>query len=209
MFPVNISHLCFDRQARNPLGEHHLCFQWDPTSGRAPLCVTFTVQAPTGEDAAAYQVFKGDPLAHPADLLQRFPTSTYTAHIVYQRSGAEGLSESDPSKIAEALTGGMGLMGEIWVPVPGATDKSGLAPLSGQAAVDWRLKWFNIILTNHPDIWFADQLRLKRAVDQVALKNYQVGAADLQTLSQQAKPDVAQKAQTILSAMKQKGWIKN
>jgi len=49
---------------------------------------------------------------------------------------------------------------------------------------------------------------LVAAVDQVALKNYQGGAADLEVLSKQAKPHVAQKAQAILDAMKQKGWIK-
>ncbi len=102
MFPVNISHLCFDRQTRNPLGEHHLCFQWDPTSGRAPLCVTFTVQAPSGEDAAAYQAFKGDPLAHPADLLQRFPTSTYAGYVL--ADGAPGFSDQPLSWLGDPDT---------------------------------------------------------------------------------------------------------
>ena len=102
----------------------------------------------------------------------------------------------------------MGLMGEIWVPVPGARDKSGLAPLSGQAAVEWRQKWFGIVLKSHPDIWFADALRLKLAVDQAALRNYQAAQADLEAIAKDDKARMAPKAKEYLSLMKQKGWIK-
>ena len=44
--------------------------------------VTITVDAPSGADADAYQAFKGNPLAHFSELLQRFPTSTYAGYAL-------------------------------------------------------------------------------------------------------------------------------
>ncbi len=163
------------------------------------------ILAPTGVDAAAYQAFKGNPLAHPVDLLKRFPTSTYAAYVVY--GVMHGFAGGDQPMFLRSIETGSYLSNSY--PDDTGKSKDGWRSLSGEQAAQWWVKWINIILSNHPDIWFADRLRLKRAVDQVALKNYQVGAADLQTLSQQANPDVAQKAQAILGEMKQKGWIQN
>ena len=182
----------------------YVCNQcWAGTVDSSPVQVT--VEAPTGVDAAAYQAFKGNPLAHPVDLLRRFPTSTYAAYVVY--GVVHGFAGGDQPMFLRSIETGSYLSNSY--PDDTGKSKDGWRSLSGEQAAQWWVKWINIILSNHPDIWFADRLRLKRAVDQVALKNYQVGAADLQTLSQQANPDVAQKAQAILGEMKQKGWIQN
>lgn len=162
-----------------------------------------------GLDAEAYMSLKNCPMCDPAKLLKDFPTSTYAAYNIYQRSGAEGLARSESAKVADALTSGMGLMGEMWVPVPTGGDKNGLAPLSGQAAVEWRQKWFGIVLKSHPDIWFADALRLKLAVDQVALKNYQGGQADLEALAKNEKSPMACNAKALLSLLKERGLMKS
>jgi len=66
-----------------PQAAQYVCNQcWKGTVDSAP--VTITVEAPSGTDAAAYQAFKGDPLAHPSELLQRFPTSTYAGYALAQ-----------------------------------------------------------------------------------------------------------------------------
>jgi len=86
--------------------------------------------------------------------------------------------------------------------------KDGWKWLKGQQAADWWSKWYDIILKNHPDIWFADELHLKRAVDQAALKNYQAAQAELEAIAKDEKAPMAPKAKEYLGLMKQKGWIK-
>ncbi len=139
------------------------------------------------------------------EILRQYPTSTYAAYVVYDIM--RGFGEGDQAVFMNSVETGIYLSNSY----PGDTGKNmdGWKWLKGKEAADWWSKWIGIILKNHPGIWFADELRLKLAVDQVALKNYQGGAADLEVLSKQAKPDVAQKAQSILDAMKQKGWIKD
>jgi len=166
--------------------------------------VQINLKAPTGIDAQAYQAFKGHPLKHPAELLKRFPTSTYAACAVY--GIMHGFMQGDENMFLRSVERGTYLSNSY--PDDTGKSKDGWRSLQGDAAAAWWSKWINIILTNHPDIWFADQLRLKRAVDQVALKNYQIGAADLETLSKEATPEVAQKAQKMLDMMRTKGWIK-
>ncbi len=165
------------------------------------------VMHPEGLDRDAYEAFKGDPLAHPDELLSRFPASIYAAWSIYKRSGAEGLAKSDPLLAVGALASGGGSMWNVWVPVSKGGDNRGLAPISGKEAAEWRNEWFGIVLKNHPNIWFADDLRLELAVDQITLKNYQAGAAALETLSKGANTRVAAKAKGLLNLCVQKGWI--
>ena len=40
------------------------------------------VLAPSGVDAEAYKALKGDPLAHPQDLLAKYPSSTYAGYVL-------------------------------------------------------------------------------------------------------------------------------
>ena len=47
--------------------------------------VQISLNAPTGIDAQAYQAFKGHPLKHPAELLKRFPTSTYAGYALLRK----------------------------------------------------------------------------------------------------------------------------
>ena len=178
---------------------------WKGEAEGAPVLIR--VEAPSGVDAEAYKALKGDPLAHPQDLLAKFPTSTYAAYVVYEASGAKGLMASDPTYVAQSIAEGS-FLNPGSVPDDTGQWKDGWQSLTMEGVLKWREKWFGIILKNHPDIWFADELRLKKAVDQIALKNYQAGAADLEQLCATAKPDVAEKARQYLGLIKQKGWIK-
>ena len=44
--------------------------------------VIIEVKSPEGVDLEAYDYFKGDPLAKPDELLNKFPTSTYAAYVL-------------------------------------------------------------------------------------------------------------------------------
>jgi hypothetical protein len=144
-------------------------------------------------------------------FLGRFPASTYAAYVIHGRMAGFmewGVNtEGGRNIFLRSLETGAYFSDSY--PDETGRSKDGWQWLKGKEAADWWAKWYDIILKNHPDIWFADELRLKRAVDQLALKNYQTGAADLGTLSKQAKPDVAQKAKQLLEAIKQKGWVKS
>jgi len=193
--------------------------------------VEITVVSPTGVDRQAYDTYlkpyatgkkrllnsytgresvmvkghseiKGENLLNA--ILKRFPTSTYAACAVY--GIMHGFMQGDENMFLRSVERGTYLSNSY--PDDTGKSKDGWRSLQGDAAAAWWSKWINIILTNHPDIWFADQLRLKRAVDQVALKNYQAGASDLEALSQEATPEIAQKAQKMLGMMRTKGWIK-
>jgi len=167
--------------------------------------IRFTVISPQGEDAALFSKYAdrcNRITLPPQDILSKSPTSTYAAYVIYGR--LQGFSSTDFSSsiFLRALETQRFLSNSY-------PSESGWISLQGQEAAGYWAKWIGIILKSHPNIWFADELRLKLAVDQAALKNYQVAAADLEALSKQAKEPVAGKASTLLSAMKQKGWIKN
>jgi len=180
------------------------------------------VLAPQGEDMKAWVQ-----LTHPSNaaldgkcaffltqnsqtLLKDFPSSTYAAYVIH--GIMSGFMQWDPNdeKKRGYFIGGLETGSFLSNSYPDDTGKSkdGWRSMSGKEAADWWAKWYDIILKNHSDIWFADELRLKKAVDQLALKNYQTGAADLDTLSKQAKPEVAEKAKQYLDLIKKKGWIK-
>ena len=142
-----------------------------------------------------------------AIILARHPASTYAGYVVYEASGAKGLMASDPTYVAQSIAEGS-FLNPGSVPDDTGQWKDGWQSLTMEGVLKWRQKWFDIILKNHPDIWFADELRLKKAVDQLALKNYQAGAADLEQLCATAKPEVAARAKVYLGLIKQKGWIK-
>lgn len=185
-----------------------------------PVQLVYT--APSGSDAEAFRAVIADiqagaktpvPCAAPSvvgcflhqpKFLGRFPTSTYAAYTIYGRM--TGTFDEDQQKFMRSLETGAYLSNSY--PDETGQSKDGWRWLKDKEAADWWAKWYDIILKNHPDIWFADELRLKKAMDQVALKNYQTGAADLEALSKQANPEVAQKAQQLLEAIKQKGWVK-
>ena len=142
---------------------------------------------------------------HHAEFLGRFPTSTYSAYTIYGRM--KGTFDVEQDKFMRSLETGAYLSNSY--PDETGKSKDGWRWLKDKEAADWWAKWYDIILKNHPDIWFADELRLKRAVDQIALKNYQGADAELAALAKDPKSPMQAKAQVVLGLMKQKGWIKD
>lgn len=145
---------------------------------------------------------------HAGDFLSRFPTSTYAAYVVWEMSDAKGIAQSEPSMAVRALETGLVLRSDMSLWCPGASAKLTPGVRNGKEAIDCRAYWYAIVLKNHPDIWFADQIRLRSAIDQLALKNNQAAQADLEAIAKSEISDMAPRAKQYLDLMKQKGWIK-
>lgn len=166
--------------------------------------VEIEVKEPTGVDA---QVLKwaNDHQTIPTNpfVLHRFPTSTYAAWVVVQKF--QGFSGSDFGMVMNSIESGDYLNRELWVPEENA---SGQKPIHGIEALNWKRQYFGIILQNHPDFPFADQLKLMLALDELALKQYEFAARDLRQVASESKSDMKDKADLCLQLAQQKGWIK-
>ena len=162
--------------------------------------VRITIDQPQGEDKKAYDYFKGEPMAKLDELLKKFPSSTYAAYVVYDRLKGFADADFNNPKFLRSLETGIFLSNSY--PTEG-----GWSWMKDEMNAAWWSKWAGIILKNHPEIWFADELRLKLAMNQVALKNYQAAEADFIKLSKEAKPCIAEKAALFVEIMKQKGWV--
>ena len=167
--------------------------------------ISLCIKEPSGKDKEAYEYFKGMPLQpqNYSKLLLEFPTSIYAAYAAC--SPNQWTSNTDPERIIKSIETETYLSNGS-VPDDTGTSKDGHLHLSGKDLIAWRAKWIGIVLKNHPDIWYADHLKLRLAIDQVALKKYQTGESDLEKLSREAMPEVSEKAKAYLSLMKQKGW---
>jgi len=73
--------------------------------------------------------------------------------------------------------------------------------------VKWRKGWFDTILKHHPNIWFADEVRFRIALDDYLLGDTDGCEAGLEDLAEHGKPYVATKAGELLAAMKAKGML--
>ena len=109
----------------------------------------------------------------------------------------------------KSLEGGLRAQGEIWVPTSDPAWKGGLMGLSGEDAVKWREEWFGLVLKNHPDVWFADDLKFKQSCDQLLVNRENAGLCGLETLSTQARPEIAKKAKALVGLLKQKAGNQN
>jgi hypothetical protein len=165
--------------------------------------IKFRIVKPTGIDLEVYNKYHNSCnqiTLTPQDLLQKFPTSTYAGYVVYQSSGAKGLMASDPINIVKAIMDG-GIDYPESLPDDTGKWKSGWQIITRDKYPEWRDKWFNLILKNHPDIWFADALRLRKAVEDYSHKKTESSLGEIENLSKNASPDVAKKAKEILEAL--------
>lgn len=140
-----------------------------------------------------------------SNLLVKHPTSIYAACLIYESMRAFVTSNWHivANDISNSHTGCRSL--------PDDTGKmqDGWQTLTFDQEMKWWDKWIGIVLKNHPDIWFAGELKLKRAVDLVRQGKYDAGAADLQMLAGDTKGPVACAAKEFLGIMKEKGWQKS
>jgi len=200
-------------------------------AGKTPLVIALAKALtargmPTGEDEAAYgyllsPLSNATPEPCPAEctftaglaveFLQKFPASTYAAYVVRDLTVSKGLAQVDPARLATLLGGGLRGVARS-IPCPPAAGCDPNLRLNGQnrpeQAIDWTARWIDIVLKAHPDIWFADELRLRLALDEIAAGKSSLGASNLENLSRTAPPDIAASANRLLTLVKEKGLAK-
>lgn len=143
----------------------------------------------------------------PQELLQKYPTSTYAAYSIYEY--IKGFSSNNPSAVMGQMEGAYPIYNVNSYPDDNPENKRGWIDLRGKTAFEWWSKWIGIILKNHPDIWFADELRLKNAVNLIAMKRYQEAETELSKLEAKDQFQYKGAAKEYLSLMRQEGWIEN
>ena len=134
-------------------------------------------------------------------LLSKFPTSTYAAYVIYGRLGNFAYADFTDSKFIRSIETQSILSNSC-------PTEAGWIWMKGEMNAAWWEKWVNLILKNHPDIWFADELKLRLAVNEIALKRYESGESALEKLAKEGKPNVAERAKELLKVMEEKGWSK-
>lgn len=179
--------------------------------------VKIEVTRPEGIDKEAYEAFGHNPLGDSerwGELLRRFPTSTYAAYLVWTRWGrvTAGVwkSAGDRDKFLAWLSGDPDQEYLTWnLPCAedGRTDGAVTTRLGGRKALACRDRWLELVLDHHPDIWFADEVLLRLALDRYRLADKDACAAGLADLAEHGKPYVASKAGELLSAIRAKGML--
>jgi len=179
--------------------------------------VKVEIVEPQGIDREAYEWSGHDPLGDSeryGELLGRFPTSTYAAYVVWQRWGrvtAGGWkSASDRDTFLSWLAGDPDEEYLTWnLPCThdGRIDSSVTTRLGGRKALECRDQWLELVLASHPDIWFADEVRLRLALDRYRLGDREACAAGLEALAAHGRPYVASKAGELLAAMRAEGML--
>ena len=178
-----------------PNDAYYVCNQcWKGAVDSA--AVTITVEAPTGIDAAAYQAFKGDPLAHPADLLKSFPTSTYAGYALTKMGPGGYLSGSE----------------KWWTMSPRQRDIAWAVPLGApQAQQEAHREQYrknlaafveqaHTFLSLHPDFARADLLRKELANALFELDQRDAAMQQVEALSKMKGP-CADEAQALIASI--------
>jgi hypothetical protein len=144
-----------------------------------------------------------------ADLLQHFPTSTYAAYLIW-KDLVRGISSGQNSVgvlLKDLGTSIESQSNSVPCDIPEWCDDNGWMSMQGIVFVRWRAKWFERVLEHHPDIWFADEIRLKLALDEYLLGDKTACQTGLEELADHGRPYVAMKAGELLRAMQSKNML--
>ncbi len=210
---INLGDVCnLVRRAESVIGEHRVCYRDDASPGllTRSSCVSFEIMAPQGIDKQAYEALGHDPLGDSeryGELLSRFPTSTYAAYVVWNRY-AKGWAQVETERTITGLSHPYPFRTEL-----APCDATG-APTGGhetrfgpEGVFRCRTAWMERVLRSHADIWFADEVRLRLALDRYLLGDKDACAAGLEALAAHGRPYVAAKARELLAAMRAGGML--
>ncbi|MCD4748908.1 MAG: hypothetical protein K8R59_05985 [Thermoanaerobaculales bacterium] len=147
-------------------------------------------------------------------LLGEFLESAYTAHkifTVFVSDHPVGTNDVFVESYRRQASPG-GLMrtgGETWCDsaVQPRTIREEWIRLRGKDFIRCRDNWLQIALQHHPDAWFADEIRMKLAVDHYLLGEKEECDELLTGLTKSTRPLVAEKAKDLLKAMKNNGML--
>lgn len=143
------------------------------------------------------------------ELLRRYPASSYSAYVVFRKSNAAKFASQRlgaPEVVADVKAGLLGL-DPIHVPCQRDNCLEPTEALHGAAALDWQRRWYATVLQHHPTISFADDIRLGVACDKLIEGDGPGGVADLESLAETARPELASKARQILELLRTSGWL--
>jgi hypothetical protein len=167
------------------------------------------VTEPEGVDREVYQAFNRDPLRDSekqGEILRRFPTSTYAAYIVWKRA-SRTVARTSTATALQHMTGEFYRGSSVPCDDVKKCDDNGWMWLKADELVAWRDRWFASVLKDHPDIWFADDLRFNLALDHYLLGDKAGCEAALEELAASRRPYVAAKVEQLLEAMREKGML--
>ncbi len=170
--------------------------------------IRFRYVEPAGIDKEAYETLGGGPTGHPGTLLRDYPTSTYAAYAIYNSECAQGRIAGDPALRMKSI---------LWTKDSGHRRNASLPdPKTGGWGSLWGRdigmtcnEWILGVLDGHSGIWFADELRLSRAVNAIWLDEYDNAAKEFAGIAETGKPAVCREhASEYLSLMLAHGMIK-
>ena len=172
--------------------------------------VTVTVVEPQGIDKEAYEAFGKSPLGDHqrfGELLRRFPSSTYAAYAIWKKY-AKGWAGVETQRAVQTLAEPYPFKSELAPCDERGTPRGGTETrLDPTTLFHCRDAWMNLVLKNHPTIWFGDEIRLRLSLDRYRLGDKEGCAAGLEDLAEHGRPYVASKATELLSAMKAAGML--
>lgn len=201
------------------LGSHRVCYRDELSTNlrSTSACVSFVIETPRGIDKEAYEAFGHDPLADSeryGELLRRFPTSTYVAYAVWKQWGRVRIPEWKTEEDRDATLKWLAtnpddeyLTWRLPCAAEGEPNAALESRLGARRALMCRDDWLTRVLQEHPRIWFADEVRLRIALDHYRLGERDSGVRAIRDLAQHGRPYVAAKAAELLAALQAKGML--
>ncbi len=191
--------------------------------------VTVKVREPEGLDAEAYRAILalGTTNARESEparfwralafepgagklLMTRYVESIYAASVIH-RKYAGGWLRAGPERVFSVFDRGFeSQKGRLRCRKDASADTLTFEEryFVGPEYVMCRDSWLEIALENHPEAWFADEIRWKLALDRYLLGDPAACEGGLEELAEQARrPDVRARARDLLSAMRAKGML--
>jgi len=142
-------------------------------------------------------------------LMTRYVESIYAASVIH-RKYAGGWLRAGPERVFSVFDRGFeSQKGRLRCRKDASADTLTFEEryFVGPEYVMCRDSWLEIALENHPEAWFADEIRWKLALDRYLLGDPAACAAGLEALAEHGRADVAVKARDLLSAMRAKGML--
>ena len=154
-------------------GGHALHYRYPEHLGNniAESNTQFTIKNPVGSDKEAYDYFKGKPLSKPAELLQKFPTSTYAAYAMFGNPGSPRVAMT-PEDFLENVHKPKFLNGAFKTDDNRKIIKNEKGENIWLTAEDIQrgiIEKGELILRHHPDFVYRDELRFRMAQAHIAL----------------------------------------
>lgn len=195
--------------------------------------LTVVVKEPEGLDAEAFQavcalapeklVTKIPPAEcyrmvwHPRNptgarqlLFSKYLGSTYASYEIYRHFFNQyGFRSADFFQRASTPEGLVRIEGYTWCnahlqPEPA---KESRVSLTGEDYIRCRRDWLEVALENHPDTWFADDIRLMLAGDAYLLGEKERCRSLIEGLIAKGRPYAASSARGLLDGMVEKGML--